>query len=152
MYNYIAYRMADVEATEDVVSEAFLLAARSFHRYDPSRAKFSTWVTSIAVNCVSTYYRKQRPTTDLESVPQAAVSVPGEQGEVDDREFVRQLLGVLDEEERELVALKYHEGKRNVDIAAELGMNASTVATKLSKALAKMRAYAHRTEATSGPR
>jgi DNA-directed RNA polymerase specialized sigma24 family protein len=38
--------------------------------------------------------------------------------------------------------MKYYEGKRNVEIADELGINLSTVSTKLSRAVAKMRAAA----------
>ena len=52
---------------------------------------------------------------------------------------MRELLGVLSPEERELVLLKYQEGLRNVDIAERLEMNASTVSTKLAHALTKMR-------------
>ena len=149
VYNYVFYRMTDPDTTQDVVAEAFFLAAKSFDRYDPSRAKFSTWVTTIAINCMSNYYRKAKPTVDLDNIPQTAVAQPGEQGNVDNRELVRQLLSVLTPEERELVALKYHEGKRNVEIASELNMNPSTVATKLSKALAKMRTHADRSDALS---
>jgi len=149
VYNYVAYRMANPDAAQDVVAEAYLLAAKSFHRFDPSRAKFSTWVTTIAINCISNYYRKARPTLDLENVPQTAISQPGEQADVDNRELVRYLLSVLTPEERKLVALKYREGKRNVDIARELDMNASTVATKLAKALKKMRSRADRIDALS---
>ena len=43
------------------------------------------------------------------------------------------------ERDRELVALKYHEGLGNVEIARQLGMNPSTVSTRLSRALARMR-------------
>ena len=35
--------------------------------------------------------------------------------------------------------MKYREGYRNVEIAEKLGMNASTVSTKLFNAIAKMR-------------
>ena len=50
VYNYVCYRMPGSAAVEDIVSEAFLSAARNFHRYDASRSKFSTWVVAIAKN------------------------------------------------------------------------------------------------------
>ena len=59
---------------------------------------------------------------------------------MDDKDLALRLLALLDDEERNLIAMKYNEGKRNVDIAQELNMNASTVSTKLANALAKMRA------------
>ena len=54
--------------------------------------------------------------------------------------LIQQLLESLDDVERELVVCKYHDGMRNVDIARELHMNASTVSTKLANAISKMRA------------
>ena len=144
MYNYVRYRMDNADAAEDVVAEAFMLAARAFHTFDPTRAKFSTWVTSIASNCMNSYYRKVKPTYDIDDVPESRLSSPGEQSQAEDRAFVDYLLGVLSQEERQLVVMKYREGKRNTDIAQELGMNVSTVATKLSKALTKMRVVAER--------
>ena len=140
VYNYVSYRMANQQAAEDVVAEAYLLAARSFSKFDPARAKFSTWVTTIAINCMNSYYRKQRATVDLEQVPESAVATFGGQKDVEDRAVVHQLLACLDETEREIIALKYGEGYRNVEIAERLGMNASTVSTKVANALAKMRA------------
>ena len=143
VYNYVRYRMASDEA-EDVVSEAYLLAARNFHRFDPTRAKFSTWVIHIAINCMNSHWRRVRTTVDLEQVPEGAFAVESTEGSVDDRALVDTLLDVLDEREREMVLMKYREDMRNADIARALDMNASTVSTILSRALAKMRVVAER--------
>ena len=139
VYGYVRVRMADDAAAEDVVAEAFLKAAKSFGSFDPSRAKFSTWVTTIARNCMVSYYRRKRPAAALDDVPEHVLAEDGGQDGVDDRDLVDRLLACLDGGERELVALKYREGLRNVDIASELGMNPSTVATRLARALAKMK-------------
>ena len=139
VYNYVRRRMAGDAAAEDVVAEAYLLAARSFRRFDPTRAKFSTWVIHIANNCMASYYRREHPSVPLDELPERVFSVEDVQSEAEDKELVDQLLGVLDERERELVILKYCDDMRNVDIARELGMNASTVSTLLARAVAKMR-------------
>ena len=139
VYNYVRCRMADDAAAEDVVAEAFHKAARSFGSFDPARAKFSTWVVKIAVNCMNDHYRRLRPTSCIDDIPEGHLACPDGTGDLVDRDLADHLLGVLDPAERELVVMKYREGYRNVDIAAEPGMNASTVATKLANALAKMR-------------
>ena len=139
VYNYVRVRMGDAHAAEDVVAEAYLKAARSFGSFDPERAKFSTWVVRIASNCMSDRYRRSRSASALDDVPEAALSQPGGQERVADRDLVDRLLGCLEPEERNLVAMKYREGYRNVEIAAELGMNPSTVASRLARALEKMR-------------
>ena len=150
VYGWVRVRMSSDEDAQDVVSEALLNAARAFGSFDPSRAKFSTWVTTIARNCMISHFRKQRPSVTLEDVPETTYMVSGGQENVDDQLLAKALLACLDDEERELVALKYREGLRNVEIAQELGMNPSTVATKLARALNKMRQIAtKRTGATS---
>ena len=142
VYNYVRMRMGGDSEAEDVVAEAYLRAARAFRTFDPSRAKFSTWVVRIACNCMNSHWRKIHPTATLEDVPDAFVSEAGHENATCDRDLVDRLLNTLSEEEREIVLMKYREGYRNVDIAKELDMNASTVATKLFTALKKMRAAA----------
>lgn len=87
------------------------------------------------------HYRKERPTTGLDELPESIVAQSGGQDAVDDRDLALQLLGVLDDGERMLVLMKYREDMSNVQIATELGMNPSTVATKVSRALGKMRKH-----------
>lgn len=142
VYNYVRRRMGGDAAAEDVVSEAYLLAARSFDRFDPSRAKFSTWVLRIAINCMSSYYRSERASVPLDELPEAVVSEWEEYEYSDDAERLRKLLALLDERELKIVLMKYRDGMRNVDIAAKMDMNSSTVSTILSRAMAKMRAAA----------
>ena len=140
VYGFVRARMASDADAEDVVSEAFIKAARSFASFNPNRAKFGTWVTAIAKNCMISHFRRERPTAPITEVAEKAFAVPGGQEAIDDQELVKQLLTCLDDNERMLVAMKYRDGMRNVDIAAELGMNPSTVATVLAGARAKMRA------------
>ena len=137
---YARLRMGDDPYVEDVVSEAYLRAARSFDSFDPTRAKFSTWVIKILINVIVDHWRRENVTTALEDAPMAAFAVPDQTDEVDDHELVAQLLSVLSPEEADLVMMKYQDGKRNVDIAAELGLNPSTVASRLFAAIHKMRA------------
>lgn len=139
VYGYVRSRMASDAAAEDVVSEAFLKAARSFASFDPNRAKFSTWVITIAKNCMVSHYRKERATVALDDTSESTYAEDSETKHVDNMLLAKQLLACLSDEERELVALKYKDGLRNVDIARELGMNQSTVSTKLFNAMAKMR-------------
>ena len=139
VYGYVCRRMGGDPATEDVVAEAYLLAARSFKRFDPARAQFSTWVTRIAINCMVSHYRKEHPVAPLDELSESAVSWTDELDVVDSQELVARLLEVLDDRDRQLVLMKYRDGMRNVEIAEQLGMNSSAVSTVLARAVAKMR-------------
>lgn len=142
VYSYVRARIGTDADTEDIVAEAYLKAARYFDSFDPSRAKFSTWVITIAKNCMISHFRKARPTSALDNVSEELFAEPGGQDSVDDKVLADLLIGCLDDEETELVLLKYHEGYRNVEIAEHMNVNASTVSTKLARAIAKMRAAA----------
>lgn len=147
VYNYVRTRIHDKEDAEDIISEAYLRAARAYSSFDPTRAKFSTWVIKISINCMNDYWRKHRfSLAPLDEIPDKVVAQPAEQDNYAIRDFVDHLMLVLDDNEREIVLLKCREDMRNVDIAAELGINPSTVSTIFARAVAKMREAAERSE------
>ena len=141
VYGRMLFQMRDEEAARDVTSEAFLRAARYFEGFDPSRAKFSTWVIAIARNCMVDYYRAHKAHASIEDVDESALAMEGDHSDhVVDADLARRLLAVLDEEDRAIVFMKFCEGWSNTEIAQELDMKPSTVATRVQRALAKMRA------------
>lgn len=142
VYNYVFYRLLDRSQTEDVVSEAFFRAARAFDGFDASKASFSTWVIAIAKNCIIDLFRRSHPSGNIEDIPERVFATEDSYDELDEtHEEAVALLALLNEEEREIIYCKYYREMKNAEIAEELGLNASTVATKLSRALAKMRAH-----------
>ena len=88
-------------------------------------------------------FRTRKPVVALDNVVVDEPSVEDDYPVLDDRqERVAKLLANLSPEDRELVYLKYYQGKKNVEIAQLLDMNPSTVATRLRRALQAMRAHA----------
>jgi RNA polymerase sigma-70 factor (ECF subfamily) len=64
-YSHAIFRVAfritgDKADAEDVVQEAFLLGYRKLEGFE-SRAKFSTWIYRIAVNCALNMKNKRKP-------------------------------------------------------------------------------------------
>ena len=143
VYNYAYYRLLDPVLAEDLTSSVFVKAVESFDRFDPSRAKFSTWIMRIAHNALVDCYRTRKAESPLGELGNCEPACEDDYPALDEhaREVAR-LLSFISEEDRELVFLKYHEEKRNVEIARMLGMNPATVATRLRRALATMRAHA----------
>ena len=141
VFGHVLFRMRDEEAALDVTAEAFLRAARNFDRFDSSKAKFSTWVIAIARNCISDHYRKNIEHTPIDAIPESALTTGMDHVQsIADADLARRLLEKLDPDDREMVFMKYCEERTNADIAHILGMNPSTVATRVHRALAKMRA------------
>lgn len=145
VYGRVLFRTRDEEAARDVTAEAFLRAARYFDRFDPSKAKFPTWVNAIARNCIAEYFRGQTSLVPLDNVPESAFASEADHAQnIADADLARRLLAVLDEEDRDIVFMKFCEDRANTDIAQELGMKPSTVATRAQRALEKMRVAARR--------
>ena len=143
VYNYAYYRLLDPVLAEDLTSIVFTKAVASFDRFDPSKAKFSTWVMRIAHNTLIDYYRSRKVDAPLEDLGASEPTHEDDYPALDESaKEVARLLSFISEEDRELVFLKYYEGKRNVEIARMLDMNPTTVATRLHRALATMRQYA----------
>lgn len=143
VYNYVYSRVLDRAFAEDVTSEAFIKAAKAFDRFDPERAQFSTWVITIARNCAISYMRKhgkEFSATDAAIDPDLQATQDQYPSlERDDVQTAEALLATISEEDRELVRLKYYEGMQNKEIAELTGLNASTIGTRVHRAVATMR-------------
>ena len=146
VYGYVYTITLSHDETEEVVSEAFLKTARLFESYDSSRASFGTWVCTIARNIAFDRMRKRKRRNEwTESELDTDLSgIAGAEEEFDledsgDAQLAEKLLASLSDGDRELVYLKFYREMRNTEIAEALHMNASTVSTRLSRAIARMR-------------
>ena len=143
VYNYAYYRLLDPVLAEDLTSIVFVKAVSHFDKFDPSKAKFSTWIMRIAHNALVDYYRVRKENASLDELRKREPVCVDDYPELDERaKEVARLLSFISEEDRELVFMKYYEGKRNVEIAQILDMNPATVATRLHRALTTMRKHA----------
>lgn len=141
IYNYFRYRLGDNALAEDLTSATFEKAWRKRDSYRRNLAAFSTWLLTIARNTATDYLRTQRLTLsyDAQSAQPAPDSPPDTYARQEDVERLGILLGQLDEQERELVALKYGAERNNREIAAQLGISESNVGTTLHRIVSKLR-------------
>lgn len=144
VFGYLCTMLMDRTLAEDVAAQAYLKAYRAFATFDETRASFSTWVITIARNYAIQYLRKNgRVMSMSDKLDQMEPSQTDERIETyGNAAFATSLLNSLDAEDRQLVYLKYYEEMPNKQIAEVLGMNASTVGTRLSRAMARLRAAA----------
>ena len=141
LFNYLYYRTLNRAVSEDLVSQVMLNIVRHYESYDGSKGNLDQWVFRIARNTFFSYLRQHKEETDIETVPQNFVAYDDEGLDTigDEGIQIREYLKVLDDDERELVYLKYWEELSNKEIGARLNMNPSTVSTKLWRATEKMR-------------
>jgi RNA polymerase sigma factor (sigma-70 family) len=125
------------EDRRDLAQEIGLQAWRSFARFEPGKAKFSTWLYRVALNVAISQLRKASANASgrleplelhhLESIGAEAVPEPDER-----LTSLHAFIGQLDALNRALILL-YLEDKSYAEIADILGISETNVATKISR-------------------
>ena len=140
VFAYVATLLRDRGAAEDVTAQAFERAFRKSKSYDARRGSERAWLFGIARNAALDELRKRKRTAELSGEPVDVGAETEEQAErALRRAAVRAAIGALDPRDRELIALKFHAGLDNAEIAGVLGVSASNAGTRLHRALTKLR-------------
>ena len=141
VYAYVATLLRDRSAAEDVTAAAFERAYRKQRTYKAGRGTERAWLFGIARNAALDELRRRKRTAALTADPEdVEAAAPEDDAEAAlRRAAVRTALARLEPRERELVALKFHAGLDNGEIAAVLGVSVSNAGTQLHRAMTKLR-------------
>jgi RNA polymerase sigma-70 factor (ECF subfamily) len=138
--------VATREAAEDVTSEVFMKALRSFDRYDDRRASPKTWLLRIARNAVTDHLRalKRRGSlhVSLDRIPDLVANVPSAEERVIKQERIQRLLNgsqTLRKADQDILSLRYGSGLQNAEIAEHLDISNNAVAVRLHRALKRLK-------------
>jgi RNA polymerase sigma-70 factor (ECF subfamily) len=122
------------DLADDVLQEAWLLAARRLGSFDPARARFAAWVGGIAANVVRNRLRAlardRRRTRPLADAPEPAARAP----DADRAERVAVALAQLPDRYERALRAKYLERKSVAEIAADWGETEKAVESVLTRA------------------
>lgn len=144
---FLERMLGDPETAQEVAQEAFLRMMRALPRYRP-RARFSTWLYTIASNLARDELRRQRHradrVTELEEADRGELAEPPldvVDAALDriEREDVRRALRSLSEDHRAVVVLHYYEGFSYKEIADIRGCTVGTVGSRLHYAVRHLR-------------
>ena len=142
VFNYCLYRVGDAMVAEDLTADIFERAWRARRRYNPRRAKFSTWLFTIARRTVIDWYRHQgrRRTVELgEEVPSPHPGPDTLTVEGEDRHRLHQLIRNLPPHDQELIAMKFGAGMTNRQIGDVLGKSETAVGSALHRLMRRLR-------------
>jgi RNA polymerase sigma-70 factor (ECF subfamily) len=143
LYAYVLTLVRDRAAAEDVTAIAFERAYRRRRTFDRHRGDERAWLFGIARNAALDELRRRRRNATLvvdpEDVSEDALTADGDEDEVLRRAAVREALASLAPRERELIALKFHAGLTNAELASVLGVSESNAGTLLHRAVQKLR-------------
>lgn len=145
IYRFVFFRVGnDRELAEDMVSEIFMKALKSFGQYDPSISS-TAWLFTIAKNHLANYWRDRRPTELLpvdedEVIVDKAWFLAAVQNmkKTKEKEEIYELLAKLDDDEREIVTFHYLFGYSYLEVAVIRGTTEGAVKVAAHRTIKKM--------------
>ena len=148
-YNQRLFRIArsivaDRDVAETVVQEAYLLAFSDIERYEPT-GKFGAWLARLAFNQALALRRTVRPgataaeSSSPELDPSGSSPAEGPSDAQASRQLLEQAIDALPEVFRTVFVLRAIEGISGIETAACLGINETTVRTRLYRAQRRLR-------------
>jgi RNA polymerase sigma-70 factor (ECF subfamily) len=142
VYAYVVTLLRDPATAEDVTALAFERAYRRRRTFDRRRGEERAWLFGIARNAALDELRRRRRTAALAVEPAASGVEPTVGDEADvilRRTAVREALASLPARDRELIALKFHAGLSNAELARVLNVSESNAGTLLHRTVTKLR-------------
>jgi len=139
IYNYYLYRVGfDRLLAEDLTSEVFIKALKSFNDFDKSK-KFQSWIYMIAHNHLVNHYKLSKHLVPLESV-EDYLQYMDNNGEINyELGRVLKIIDKMEETDRNVLQLKFVDDLDNQEIAEVLQKEEGTIRTQISRSVTKLR-------------
>jgi len=139
VFSYIFYRLSDQDDAEDLTAEVFMRMLTKIHTYVHQARPILAWLYTIARNLVIDHYRSGRKINAMpldEARLTSEYGLPGKEVQEHlDQEALAQALDCLTEEQRQVILLKFIEGRENEEVAEILGKNERAVRSLQHRAL-----------------
>jgi len=136
LYGFFRRRLESQERAEDLAQETFLAVIRATARYEP-RALVRTYLYGIALKLVAAERRKQQTSGAVAPLE----TEPAMENASDAALWVRQALGKLDAQEREILMLREYEQLSYSEIADLLRLPVNTVRSRLFRSRMALKGY-----------
>lgn len=137
LFRFAYYYTGSVSLAEDCVSEAVCLAYENLPQLRKNEA-FKSWMFRILHNCCKKAQKiKHLKKVEVELSAVSDLSAPMK--DHSERISLENALKKLSDEEKEIIILYYSSGYNSKEIGEILGLKDSTVRSKLSRALTKIR-------------
>lgn len=145
--NYVYHRVGDQEIRNEIVSNVFFKAMKKidlFRFFDSQRTSFSAWLYRIAGNEICQYFRQHKRRNNLiEKVKLHSPSPPENHPEnpqpVLNFEKVREYLGILSQDDQNLITLRFFEKLSYREISQIFRKTEGALKVRMHRALNKLR-------------
>lgn len=133
--------LEDRDEAEDVAQKAFIKAYDKLAKFDPERARFSTWLYKIATNMALDVLRagRRHAPADFEEMEGFGALDASLMHDETIREVRSAVLKLMPPEQRRVIEAFYWEGMSYQAIADELGVPINTVKSWMRRAKQQLR-------------
>jgi RNA polymerase sigma-70 factor (ECF subfamily) len=129
VYAFVARRVGDRDAAEDLTSEVFHKALANLRRFEWRGAPFAAWLLRIAVNAIADRAQRAGKEVAVDDPPEVSAEATADVDleEVERRTRLFRLVEQLPEDQRRVVAMRFAEEKSIREIAEALGRTEGAV-------------------------
>ena len=139
IYNYFYYKTFELKEAEDLTSETFTKALRNLHTFKKN-SNFQAWLYKIAHNLLVDYYRKQKPTVNIEQITLSYTEHHLQNLAKQEQELLlQQKITQLSLLEQEVIYLKYQQTMSNKEIGKIIRKSEGAVKQIAHRAIAKLK-------------
>jgi len=147
IFRFIYFRVKDYTEAEDLTQIVFLRAWDALPNYLQKKTPFSSWLYTIAKNAIIDYWRKKKDwqISDLtqETIKDDKRPVDDLIEEEEDFRTLRDAIGLLTEDQQEVIILKFIEGLSNKEIAKIIGKKEEAIRQLQSRAIKALKEHFH---------
>ena len=138
---FILINAASIQDVEECVADVFIYLWQYPEKYDPDKAKLSSWLSVIARTKAIDRYRQNIRKRELPMEEIVAEGLAHTEIAVIDaeKEKVLSCIGQLDEREKELIIRRYYYEQKPAEIAVVMGMPKKQVENKLYHAKQRLK-------------
>ena len=139
IYAYVAHRLRDRDAAEDLTAEVFHRALAGLPRYEWRGAPFGAWLIRIAANAVADRVKRASRELTTEALPDRAADPDVDLADVERAALLFRLVDGLPADQRRVIVERYVEERSIREIAARLERSEGAVKQLQLRALQTLR-------------
>jgi len=141
IFRYIAFRVSDRDAAEDLTSEVFTRFLSALRQRNPPSDTLRGWLYGVAAHIVSDHLRRRyrAPHVELDEAIVSDAAGPAEMAEAMlAREDLRQAMATLTEEQQHVIALRFGHELPIQEVARSIGKTEGAVKQLQARAIAAL--------------
>ena len=136
---YIRARIRSKADAEDLHSEVFEKILKKIEGFDPSKASLNTWIFTITRNTVIDHFRRAKPTEELDENLSDNIELDEDLLNSETLSELAAALKRLPEQLRDIIVLRYYDGKPLTEIAELMDLSYGAVKLRHQNAVLLLR-------------